>query len=150
MSVIGTLLGERYRLDAEIGWGGMAIIYRAYDTLLDQDVATRVPSQAALDSGGRTRLLREAQSAAKLNHRNIVTVYDAGEAEGVPYVVLELVEDKTLHTRRPQDLEEILAIACQLVDTCYAEGGMPYAPFAQVLRTVLQNGGTGSPALAVV
>jgi hypothetical protein len=60
--------------------------------------------------------------------------------------VLELVESKTLQTRSPQDLEEILAIDCQMVGTSYAEGGTPYAPFAQVL----QNGGTGSPAVAVV
>jgi serine/threonine-protein kinase len=78
MSVLGTLLGEGYRLDAEMGWDGMGVVYRVYHTLLDRDVPTKVPLKAALDSGRLTRLVREARSAAKLDHHSIVTVYYVG------------------------------------------------------------------------
>ena len=77
--MIGTTLQNRYRLDAELGRGGMGTVYRAHDTLLDRDVAVKVLSDTGLGTEGRARLLREAQAAAKLNHPNIVAVYDAGE-----------------------------------------------------------------------
>ncbi|HNS53021.1 MAG TPA: protein kinase [Anaerolineae bacterium] len=118
--MIGALLNHRYRLDAELGHGGMGMVYRAHDTLLDRDVAVKVLSAAFLTAESRTRLLREARSAAQLNHPNIVSVYDAGEAdlpgfgETVPYVVLELVEGPSLHERPPGSLGETLAVACQV------------------------------------
>ncbi|MCK4316692.1 MAG: serine/threonine protein kinase, partial [Anaerolineae bacterium] len=123
--IVGTLLNERYQLDAEIGRGGMGIVYRAHDTLLERDVAVKLMSAAALDTEGRTRLLHEAQAAAKLNHPNIVSVHDAGEAEGVPFVVMELVEGESLHERRPQDLDEIISIArqvCAALEHAHAHG----------------------------
>jgi predicted ATPase/predicted Ser/Thr protein kinase len=112
--IIGTLLNERYRLDAEIGRGGLGVVYRAHDTLLDRDVAVKVLSATTLSAESRARLLREAQAAARLNHPNIVSVYDAGEAKGVPFIVMELVEGESLHSRRPQALEEILSIVRQV------------------------------------
>lgn len=113
--IIGTLLNERYGLDAEIGRGGMAVVYRAHDTLLMRDVAVKVVSEAAaLGTEGRARLLHEARAAASLNHLNIVAVYDAGEANGSPFIVMELVEGQSLHERRPEALGDIVAIARQL------------------------------------
>ncbi len=118
--MIGTLLDERYRLDAEVGRGGMGVVYRAHDALLDRDVAVKVLSATELGTEGRTRLLREAQAAARLNHPNIVSVHDAGEArlperaEAVPFVVMELVEGPSLHDRRPGSLEETVAVARQV------------------------------------
>jgi tetratricopeptide (TPR) repeat protein len=118
--MIGTLLNERYRLDAELGRGGMGVVYRAHDTVLDRDVAVKVLSAAGLGTEGRGRLLREAQAAAGLNHPNIVSVYDAGEARDLepespmPYVVMELVEGPALHDRRPGSLEETVALARQV------------------------------------
>jgi serine/threonine protein kinase len=82
--LIGISLQKRYSLEAELGRGGMGVVYRARDRLLDRDVAIKVLSDLGLGSEGRARLLREAQSAAQLNHPNIVTVYDAGEHEGSP------------------------------------------------------------------
>ena len=70
--MIGTTLHNRYRLDEELGRGGMAVVYRAYDTLLQRDVAVKVLSATPLDTQGRARLLREARAAASLNHPNIV------------------------------------------------------------------------------
>jgi len=64
--MIGAVLNERYRLDAELGRGGMAIVYRARDTLLERDVAVKVMSAAGLGTEGRGRLMHEAKAAAKL------------------------------------------------------------------------------------
>jgi non-specific serine/threonine protein kinase len=111
---IGTLLGKRYRLDAKIGRGGMAVVYRGYDTLLERHVAVKILSKTTLDSESRARLLREAQAAAQLNHPNIASVYDSSEAEGIPFIVMELVDGPSLHDRPPGDLEEIVDLACQV------------------------------------
>ena len=124
--MINTLLNGRYRLDAEIGRGGMGRVYRAHDTLLDRQVAVKVLSAPELGTEGRARLLREARAAAGLNHPNIVSVHDAGEARvpdredpagppgPMPFIVMELVEGPSLHDRRPESLEETVAIACQV------------------------------------
>ena len=82
--MIGALLQNRYRLDTELGTGGMGTVYRAHDMLLDRDVAVKVLSDAGLGTEGRARLLREAQAVAKLNHPNIVAVYDAGVVRARP------------------------------------------------------------------
>src|SRR5512136_2938427 len=108
--VIGTLVQNRYRLDAELGRGGMGVVYRAHDTLLDRDVAVKVLSRSVLGAEGRARLLREAQAAARLNHPNIVSVYDVGEANDVPFVVMELVEGESLRHHQPKAIDEILSI----------------------------------------
>ena len=112
--MIGTTLQNRYRLDAELGRGGMGTVYRAHDTLLDRDVAVKVLSTSGLGTEGRTRLLREAQAAAKLNHPNIVAVYDVGEADGAPFVVMELVEGESLRRSQPKAMDEILSITRQV------------------------------------
>ena len=113
--MIGTTLQNRYRLDAQLGRGGMGVVYRGHDILLNRGVAVKMLSErASLDTEGRARLLREAQSVAQLNHPNVVSVYDAGEANGSPFIVTELVEGESLHERRPQDLDETLAIMCQV------------------------------------
>jgi adenylate cyclase len=128
---IGVLLGERYRLEAKIGRGGMGVVYRGHDTLLRRDVAVKVLSKANLGSQSRARLLREAQAAAQINHPNVVSVYDAGEtelltAEGtVPFVVMELVIGPSLHERRPEGLAQIVELACQVcaaLDHAHAHG----------------------------
>ncbi len=108
------LLNDRYRLEVKLGQGGMGTIYSAHDTLLDRDVAVKLLSKHALGTEGRARLLREAQAAARLNHPNIVSVYDAGEAEGNSYIIMELVEGDSLHQRPPANLEELLSITRQI------------------------------------
>ncbi|MBN1485139.1 MAG: protein kinase [Chloroflexia bacterium] len=112
--MIGALLNERYRLDADLGGGGMGTVYRAHDLLLDRPVAVKLVSQNRLGTEGRIRLLREAQSAAQLNHPNIVAVYDAGEADGNPFIVMELIEGESLHEHPPEQLDEIISMALQI------------------------------------
>jgi len=123
--MIGTTLLNRYRLDSELGRGGMGVVYRAHDLLLDRDVAAKVLSASAMDSERRTRLLHEAQAAARLNHPGIVAIHDVVEADGVPFIVMELVEGESLHNRRPESLEQILTTArqiCAALEHAHAHG----------------------------
>jgi serine/threonine protein kinase len=94
----GETLGGRYSILDTIGEGGMAIVYRAKDTLLNRVVAIKVlRPQYASDSEFRERFRREAQSAAALSHPNIVNVYDVGEDSGSNYIVMEWVDGQTLN-----------------------------------------------------
>jgi eukaryotic-like serine/threonine-protein kinase len=87
----------RYRVDEVLGSGGMALVYRARDEELDRPVAIKVlADNLAADEAFRKRFLREARLAAQLAHRNVVQVYDSGETDGRPYIVMEYVEGETL------------------------------------------------------
>ena len=119
--MIGSLLQNRYRLDAELGRGGMGTVYRGYDSLLDRAVAVKVLTSAGLGTEGRARLLSEARAVARLNHPNVVSVYDAGYAKtpaasgaSLPFIVMELVKGQSLYERKPESLDEIVGIACQV------------------------------------
>jgi len=123
--MIGEMLADRYRIDAELGRGGMGVVYRAHDTLLDRPVAVKVLSDSGLGTEGRARLLREAQAAARLDHPNIVSVYDAGETESMPFIVMQLVTGASLHDCGPLSLPQIIAVArqlCDALDHAHAQG----------------------------
>lgn len=93
----GTELGERYELGHQIGTGGMASVYLAYDTVLDREVAVKVLAERfAADQAFVERFRREASAAAGLNHPNIVAVYDRGEAEDTYYIVMEYLKGPDL------------------------------------------------------
>ena len=86
-----------YRIIGRLGAGGMGEVYRARDEQLDRDVAVKVlPASSFDDPTARARLVREARAAAALNHPNICTVYEVGEADGQAYIAMELVEGQTL------------------------------------------------------
>ena len=122
---IPKILNDRYRLGEELGRGGMGTVHRAHDSLLQRDVAIKVLRKTGADGGPHAHLLREAQVIAKLNHPNIVQVHDAGELEGAPFIVMELVEGDSLHRRRPTDLVDILSIArqvCAALEHAHAHG----------------------------
>lgn len=112
--MIGKLLNDRYRIDCELGRGGMGVVYQGHDTKLERDIAVKVLSESGLGTEGHSRLIREAQSAAKLNHPNIVTIYDVGEYEKTPFIVMELIEGKSLHDQPPDSIEDTIMIARQL------------------------------------
>jgi serine/threonine protein kinase len=128
MTVLGTLLGGRYRLDAQIGRGGMSTVYLAFDTVLERRVAIKLMHrEIAADSDQLERFRREARSVARLSHPHIVTVIDAGEEPspdgdhpgvGAPYIVLEYVEGETLKDliRRegPLEIPQALAYAIEI------------------------------------
>src|SRR5918997_6998938 len=100
MTVIGTLIGERYRLEEKIGAGGMSSVYRAFDPTLERWVAIKLMHRdISNDPDQLERFRREARAVARLNHPHVVTVIDAGEDEGAPYIVFEYVEGETLKDR---------------------------------------------------
>src|SRR3954467_9498719 len=100
MTVIGTLISERYRLDEKIGSGGMSSVYRAFDPTVERRVAIKLMHRAlSPDPDQLERFRREARAVAQLNHPHVVTVIDAGEDEGAPYIVFEYVEGETLKDR---------------------------------------------------
>ena len=122
MSTLGTLIGGRYRLEAQIGRGGMSSVYRAFDIVLERRVAIKLMHrEIASDSDQLERFRREARSVAQLSHPHVVTVIDAGEeqsaeGESAPYIVFEYVEGETLKEviRREGRLEISQALAYAL------------------------------------
>jgi eukaryotic-like serine/threonine-protein kinase len=98
--VIGTLLCNRFRLEEKIGSGGMSTVYRAFDETLERWVAIKLlHADMSQDESQLERFRREARSAARLAHPHVVTVIDAGEDDGRPFIVFEYVEGETLKER---------------------------------------------------
>lgn len=115
-SMEGQTLAGRYALTERIGTGGMGTVWRARDTMLSRDVAVKIlHDHLASDENFAERFRREARSAARLSHANIVTVYDTGEEATVPYIVMELVDGRSLHDRiraqGPLSVADTLGIA---------------------------------------
>lgn len=97
MNIKGILLDNRYRIVDKIGVGGMADVYLGEDTLLGRQVAIKVlHANFANDDEFVTRFKREAQAAGKLNHPNIVNMYDVGFDQNLHYIVMEYVDGETL------------------------------------------------------
>jgi len=128
-TLLGTALSGRYRLDEEIGRGGMSTVYRAFDTVLERPVAIKLMHrEIASDSDQLERFRREARAVAQLSHPHIVTVIDAGEephggAEGdstgaTPYIVFEYVDGQTLKElirgRGQLEITEAIAYAIEI------------------------------------
>src|SRR5512136_745508 len=94
---------DRYHLIAPLGEGGMASVYKAYDTRLERDVAVKIIRTDMFIPAALPQVLkrfeREAKSLAKLSHPNIVSIIDYGEHEGVPYLVMEYLPGGTLKDR---------------------------------------------------
>ena len=91
------LLSGRYRIVRRLGAGGMAVVELAHDTQLDRPVAIKLLGEGLLgDADFRRRFIREARAAARLSHPNIVRVFDTGETEGRPFIVMEYVPGESL------------------------------------------------------
>jgi eukaryotic-like serine/threonine-protein kinase len=98
--VIGTSLNDRYRLDEQIGSGGMSTVYRAFDPTLERWVAIKLMHRdISEDPDQLERFRREARAVARLQHPHVVTVIDFGEDDGTPYIVLECIQGETLKER---------------------------------------------------
>jgi serine/threonine protein kinase len=92
-----SMLGGRYRIEGRLGAGGMAEVFRGFDTVLSRQVAIKILApQYASDASFVDRFRREAQAAARLNHPNVVAVYDSGSDDGTHFIVMEFVEGRTL------------------------------------------------------
>ena len=127
--LIGSTLGQ-YRIVEEIGRGGMAVVYRAYQASLERHVAIKVlPPQFAFDSTFINRFLQEARAAAGLKHHNVVRIYDVGEEGGIYYIVMEEVHGEPLNVYQQKlgalSSEQILKIIAQIasaLDFAHAKG----------------------------
>src|SRR5258705_5410814 len=98
--MIGTVLSGRYKLEAKLGSGGMSTVYLANDGTLDRAVAVKVMHREMSEQADQLeRFRQEARAVAKLSHPNVVSVIDAGEDGGPPYIVFEYVEGETLKQR---------------------------------------------------
>jgi eukaryotic-like serine/threonine-protein kinase len=125
-----TVLGGRYRVEDELGRGGMATVFRGTDTVLGRPVAVKVlASQYASDADFVSRFRREAQAAARLNHPNLVSVYDTGTDDGIHFIVMEYVEAKTLADYlagggriMPERAMEIAESVCEALSVAHAHG----------------------------
>jgi eukaryotic-like serine/threonine-protein kinase len=123
----GAQLGH-YEIVAALGKGGMGEVYLAQDTRLDRRVALKIlPAEFAVDSDRLHRFVREAKSASALNHPNIITVYDIGEAAGTPFIAYEFIDGTTLSERVRNaslniaaSLEIAIQIASALVEAHHA------------------------------
>ena len=120
MSLARNALIGRYRIRDRVGGGGNGVVYRAHDDLLARDVAIKVLSERREGDEDEKvavrRLTREAQAASALNHPNIVTVYDVGETDDGPFIVMELIEGLTVRhliAEKPST-DHVLAIATQV------------------------------------
>src|SRR6266496_2158559 len=113
---IGALINGRYRLDEEIGRGGMGIVYRAHDLPNNRDVAIKIINFDKANNLTHQRFLHEAEIASRLNHPHIVTVYETGATEASPFIVMELVHSKSLEELRAFTYARILDIGKQICD----------------------------------
>jgi Tol biopolymer transport system component len=117
--VIGQTISH-YHIIEKLGEGGMGVVYKARDTRLDRFVAIKVlPAEMVADAERKQRFVQEAKAASSLNHPNIITIYDIGQAEGIDFIAMECVIGKTLDRlipRRGMRLNETLKYAVQIAD----------------------------------
>jgi eukaryotic-like serine/threonine-protein kinase len=114
-----SVLVDRYELGQRLGTGGMATVVAGHDRVLDRPVAIKLLGRDQ-PPDARARLLREARAAARLHHPNVVAVYDTGEHDGQPFIVMEFVRGRTLadelRARGRLELEEAVGIALGILD----------------------------------
>jgi len=119
MDIDVTTFGK-YRLVKEIGRGAMGVVYLAFDTVLERQVAIKTIAANSSRSEFRQRFIREAKSAARLRHPNIITVHDFGEEKDKLFIVMEYLEgidlDQLIALRHPMDIKDRLRIVCEICD----------------------------------
>ncbi|MGF1529377.1 MAG: serine/threonine-protein kinase [Candidatus Competibacterales bacterium] len=131
----------KYRIDGVIGRGGMGVVYRAHDLAIDRPVALKTIHRQLLDAKDRdewlARFRREVKAAGRCMHPNIVTVFDYGEDGDTPFIVMELVEGRSLSdylSRRPLSLKAARALMMQLLS------GLQYAHEKGVIHRDIKPG----------
>jgi len=126
---LATALGGRYRVDREIGSGGMATVYAAHDLRHDREVAIKVLQPDVASNIGADRFLGEIRTTARLNHPNILPLFDSGDADGLLFFVMPLADGQTLRQwldhESPLPLDAVLAIGtdlCSALEHAHRQG----------------------------
>jgi serine/threonine protein kinase/tetratricopeptide (TPR) repeat protein len=115
---VGDRIGP-YEILGRLGSGGMGLVFSAWDSRLQRDVAIKLLREEFATPGMRQRFLQEARAASRLNHANICTIFDIGEQEGDPYLVMELLKGETIRARiarGPVAPEDLLCVAIEAAD----------------------------------
>jgi serine/threonine-protein kinase len=119
---IGHMFGP-YEILGKLGGGGMGLVFRAWDERLHREVAIKLVRDGYRVPGTRERFLQEARAASRLNHPNICTIFDIGEKDGDPYLVMELLEGQTLKERIARGAlapEELITYAREIAEALSA------------------------------
>jgi hypothetical protein len=114
----GVRLGK-YRIERQLGHGGMGVVFLAHDATLDRGVAIKVLGRRDDDEASHARLLREARNASALNHPNICTVYEVGERSGLAFIAMEYVDGRSLRdlvADGPLPVEDAVRYAIEAAD----------------------------------
>ena len=114
MDLEGKILGNRYEIIEKIGNGGMATVYKSKDRVLNRYVAVKIlRDEFTTDEEFIKRFNTEAQAAASLTHPNIVSIYDVGNEGNLYYIVMELIQGKTLKQIISEDRSTSLEMVCK-------------------------------------
>src|ERR1700722_4433796 len=117
--MIGKDIGH-YRITVRLGDGGMGVVYKAEDSRLGRNVALKfLPDDLARDPNALERFTREARAASALDHPNICTIFEIGEADGITFIAMQFLEGSTLKQligTQPMSLDQILDIGTQIAD----------------------------------
>ena len=129
MQRLAAALDGRYRIEREIGSGGMATVYAAHDLRHDREVAIKVLRPEVASAVGAERFLEEIRTTARLNHPNILPLFDSGEADGLLYFVMPLVAGETLRARMDREpslpIDLVVAVGadlCSALDYAHRRG----------------------------
>jgi|GEM_PF-1115060 len=125
----GTVLESRYRIDTEVGRGGMGIVYRGTDLTLKRPVAIKALRQVDADNTVLSRFLREARSLARVEHPGLVPVYAVGREDGTYYMVMKFVEGETLQSLikrsgalEPRQIRRVMRETCEALGALHKHG----------------------------